>query len=120
MARWWHGDEDDVRGAWQRRHQLDCWVRPDAGNACLVGKGRRPAAAVRGALAAIALHWTPGSLVRRGMPRTARRPEPSGGDYQLRGEGKALQGALLLSWQVRPSKWLNTHRAIAWATVRRP
>jgi hypothetical protein len=67
--------------------------RPDAGNAWLVGKGRRPAAAVRGALAAIVLHWTPGSLVRRGMPRTARRSEPSGGDHQLPGEGKALQGA---------------------------
>jgi hypothetical protein len=33
--------------AWQRWHQLGGRVRPVLGDACLVGKGRRPAAAVR-------------------------------------------------------------------------
>jgi hypothetical protein len=47
----WHGsgtaDEDDIRVARQCRHRLDHWGRADRGDACLVGKGRRPAAAVR-------------------------------------------------------------------------
>jgi hypothetical protein len=39
-----HGRRDDVRGAWQCRHQLDRRARHDPGRACLVGKGRWPAA----------------------------------------------------------------------------
>jgi hypothetical protein len=62
----WHGsgtaDEDDVRRAWQRGHQLDRKVRPVPETACIVGKGRRPAAAVR---------W-------HSNPITARRNHPLG------------------------------------------
>jgi hypothetical protein len=41
----WHaggmaGENVDVR-TWRRRLQVDCWVRPVRGDACLVGKPRR-------------------------------------------------------------------------------
>ena len=46
----WHASgtagEDDVRRAWQRGHRLDRRVRLDPRDASLVGKGRRPAAAM--------------------------------------------------------------------------
>jgi hypothetical protein len=55
-------DEDEVGRAWQRGHQLDRKVRPVPETACIVGKGRRPAAAVR---------W-------HSNPITARRNHPLG------------------------------------------
>jgi hypothetical protein len=46
----WHASgtagEDDVHGAWQCRHQLDGKVKFDPGDACPVGRGRRPTAEV--------------------------------------------------------------------------
>jgi hypothetical protein len=46
----WHASgtagEDNVHGAWQCRHQLDRKVGLDPGDACVVGKGRRPAAEI--------------------------------------------------------------------------